>query len=99
MKYYQLYGAVIGLFPEWTNYGWFYATPQHASEILGYLLQAGGQRYTFAMSDVQGIPVAPMMPQPQGVPGGVPASPFPNFPGWGGQWGDYTGIRQQTFTA
>ena len=65
MKYYQLFGAVIGFFPEWTNYGWFYGTQQHASEILGYLLMAGGQNYTFAMSDVSGVPVAPMMP-PQG---------------------------------
>ena len=83
MKYYQLYGAPIGFFPEWTNYGWFYGTSAHASEILGYLLQAGGQSYTFAMNDVQGVPVAPMMPQ--GAGGGAPASPFPNIPG-GWSW-------------
>ena len=74
MKYFQLGGAPVGLFPAWTNYGWFYGTHAHMSELLGYLLAAGGTHYTFAAADTQGVPVAPMYPQGQ-------SPTFPNIPG------------------
>ncbi len=79
MSYYRIYGMAAGLFTAWTDYGWLYGTPQRVSELLGYLMTAGGQSYWFQMADVNGVAVIPTYPQQAG--GG-----FPQWPGFPGSW-------------
>lgn len=71
MNYYRIWGAQIGLFPAWTDYGWIYGSPQRVSELFGYLLEAGrGANYMFAVYDTNNAPVVPIMPQRGGNAGG-----------------------------
>jgi hypothetical protein len=78
VNYYRLWGAPVGLFPAWTDYGWFYGTAAHISELLGYLMMAGGTNYTFAAADLNGTPIAPTWPPSPGAP----SSPWPKIPGF-----------------